>query len=235
MWYNVLNSGQPIKIQNLKEKEIMTTETMTIHRGLAELKIIDERINKAIRETAFVTVNKHSNAKIDGLAIDEAKEIIKSNYDRINSLINRKNAIKRSVVLSNARTEVTINGVVYTIAEAIDMKNHGIESKSTLKTTLETQNKNAKGLLLRENGQGLSDRAEAYVTGLYGGKDTKSDPKVIDQMKKDFIESNSYDLIDPIGIEKVLIALDEEISTFRAEVDATLSESNAITQITIEY
>ena len=29
--------------------------------------------------------------------------------------------------------------------------------------------------------------------------------------------------------------VEEEISNFKAEIDATLSESNAITQITIEY
>ena len=32
----------------------MTTETMTIHRGLAELKVIEDRINKLLREAKFV-------------------------------------------------------------------------------------------------------------------------------------------------------------------------------------
>jgi len=213
----------------------MTTETMTIHRGLSELKIIDERINKSIRETTFVTTNKHSNSKIDGYSIEEVKDIMKSNYDRVNSLIARKNAIKRAVVLSNAKTEVTINGKQYTIAEAIDMKNHGITSKENLYTTIKNQHTIVKGTLLKQNGQELSDRAESYVTGLYGGKDTKTDPKIIEQMKADFITTNSFDLIDPIGVQKVLVALEEEISNFKAEIDATLSESNAITQITIEY
>ena len=213
----------------------MTTETMTIHRGLSELKIIDERISKATREATFVTTNKHSNSKIDGYTIEEAKDIIKANYDRVNSLIARKNAIKRAVVLSNAKTEVTINGKVYTIAEAIDMKNHGMTSKESLYNVIKSQYNQVKSTLLKQNGQELSDRAEAYVTGLYGGKDTKTDPKVIEQMKADFITTNSFDLIDPIGVEKVLVALEEEISNFKAEIDATLSESNAITQITIEY
>lgn len=213
----------------------MTTEKMTVHRGLSELKIIDDRISKAIKETTFVMANKHSNSKINGVSIDETNDIIKANYDKINSLINRKNAIKRAVVLSNAKTEVVVNGKTYTIAEAIDMKNNGIVSKENLYSYIKNQYTQIKATLLRENGKELSDRAESYVTGLYGGKDTKTDPKIIEQMKADFITTNSFDIIDPIGVEKVLNDLEEEISNFKAEIDAVLSESNAITQITIEY
>ena len=44
----------------------MTTETMTIHKALAELKTIDARIHSAIESSLPCVANKHSNVKIGG-------------------------------------------------------------------------------------------------------------------------------------------------------------------------
>ena len=55
----------------------MNTETMTIHRALAELKVLDDRISKAINETSFVVSNKHSNEKIRGLSIRPVPQLSK--------------------------------------------------------------------------------------------------------------------------------------------------------------
>ena len=53
--------------------------------------------------------------------------------------------------------------------------------------------------------------------------------------KAKFIEDNSLDLIDPIGCEKIIESLSTETDTFMSKVDATLSISNALTKITVEY
>lgn len=42
----------------------MTTEKMTVHKALSELKILDDRIHLAISEAVFCVTNKHSNEKI---------------------------------------------------------------------------------------------------------------------------------------------------------------------------
>ena len=44
----------------------MTNEKMTVHKALVELKTIDARIEKTIRDASFVIANKHSNQKISG-------------------------------------------------------------------------------------------------------------------------------------------------------------------------
>ena len=49
----------------------MTNEKMTVHKALAELKIIDDRINNAIVSGTYVIANKHSNTKIHGMTIDD--------------------------------------------------------------------------------------------------------------------------------------------------------------------
>ena len=54
----------------------MTTERMTIHKALAELKIIGDRINNSISSSTFIKANKHSNEKINGVPINCLKSVI---------------------------------------------------------------------------------------------------------------------------------------------------------------
>lgn len=212
-----------------------TVEKMTIHKALAELKIIGSRINIAISNGIFCTANKHSNEKISGVTIKEAENNMIGCYDKASDLIKRRNAIKRAVVLSNAKTMVKIGDREYTVAEAIEMKNHGIEYDEFLLHELEEQYNHAKATLLKENGQSLSDRADKFVVDMYGTKEGKVSNDDIGKARKSFIEANTYDLIDPIDIQKKIENLEAHISEFKAEVDAALSVSNAITEITVEY
>lgn len=213
----------------------MTTETMTIHKGLAELKILDERIKKEIKSGLYCAANKHSNEKINGVPIDDFKKAVQGTYDKVTDLINRRKAIKKAVVLSNAKTTVKIADVEYTVAEAIEMKNHGIEFETMLINTMDTQYKQAQAEVNRQNGKDLEERADQYVTAIYGQKDGKTATSDIEKVRKDFLESNSYEIIDPINVPEKLEALNKKIYDFMAEVDAALSVSNALTEITIEY
>ena len=51
----------------------MTTEKMTIHKALAELKTMDDRISKAIRNATYVMAVKHSAEKINGVKVADFK------------------------------------------------------------------------------------------------------------------------------------------------------------------
>ena len=51
----------------------MTTEKMTVHKALAELKIVDDRIVSAIDGGTYCVANKHSNDKIKGVSLEEYK------------------------------------------------------------------------------------------------------------------------------------------------------------------
>lgn len=212
-----------------------TIETMTVHKALSELKVIDNRIASAIKDGVFVKTNKHSNEKIDGLSIPDFEKVIQGNYDRVSDFISRRNAIKRAVVLSNAVTKVSIAGTEYTVAEAIDMKNHGIELDVAFIRTLKEEYSNAKNVLSLQNGAALEERAEKYVLGMYGQKEGKTNADEIEKTKQSYIKSNTYDIIDPIKITDKIEALEKKINDFMVEVDSALSVSNAVTEITIEY
>lgn len=213
----------------------MTTETMNVHQALAELKTLDKRIEKAIQSPEWVVTNKHSNAKIAGVTIKEWEADVKSKYQKAMDLIARRDAIKRAVVNSNAVTKVLIAGVEYTVAEAIDKKNHGTAFLSMLARRLAHDHTQAKMIADRENGSRLEDRADIYVKSLIGNTDTKGMTEEIKKRREDFIEAQTTDIIDPIGVIKEIERLEEEVSSFLTNVDAALSVSNAVTNIVVEY
>lgn len=213
----------------------MTTETMTIHKALAELKILDARIAKEIQIGSYCAANKHSNEKINGIPISDFEKAVQGTYDKVTDLLKRQEAIKRAVTLSNAKTVVNVSGKDYTVAEAIWMKNHGIEFKSLLINTMDRQYKQAQAEVNRQNGDDLEKRADQYVTAIYGQKEGKTNSADIEKVRKDFLEANSFEIIDPINVPEKLEALRKEVDFFMAEVDSALSVSNALTEITIEY
>lgn len=213
----------------------MTTETMNVHQALAELKMMDKRIEKAIQTPTWVTTNKHSNGKIDGVAVGEWVADVKSKYQKVLDLIRRRDAIKRAVVNSNAVTKVLIAGVEYTVAEAIDKKNHGTQFLSMLSRRMAHDHTQAKLLADRENGSRLEDRADVFVRSLIGNTDTKGMTEEIKARREDFIAAQTLDIVDPVGALKEIERLEEGVSSFLTNVDAALSVSNAITQIVVEY
>ena len=54
-------------------------------------------------------------------------------------------------------------------------------------------------------------------------------------MRKAYVEAHTYEMVDPIHIKDKIDELEDEISKFKAGIDAALSVSNATTDITIEY
>lgn len=217
----------------------MTTEKMTVHKALAELKTMDDRIAKAIRDTTYVLAVKHSADKINGMTVEKFKEKMRSGYQKATDLIARRDAMKRAVVLSNATTKVKVGNVEYTVAEAIEMKNHGMEFRSALLHQINSAYVTAQSELNRNSGETLEKKAEQYVLAVIAAqpKDSKMsvDSDAMKTLRKTYIENNTYDMVDPLDVAKIMEALDAEINEFNAEVDAALSVSNALTVIEFSY
>lgn len=212
----------------------MTTEKMTCHKALAELKVLDDRILTAINACNLVTTKKNNQEKVRGLTVAEFTANAKAAYDKATDLIKRRNAIKDALNISNANTIVKIGDQEYTVVQAIDKKNHGMELYKCLRDMMAKQLTHAKTELERNN-DSLQQKGEQFVTGLMGNKDAKTNGDEFDSAVRTYIKSNSMELIDPVGIEKQIEALDEMITAFASEIDAALSVSNALTTIEITY
>lgn len=213
----------------------MTQERMTVHKALAELKLLDDRIEKAIKSTLYCVAKKHSDEKINGISLSEFEKQMQGGYDKAVSLIERRKAIKKAVVLSNAVTKVVVAGNEYTVAEAIEMKNHGIDFEKYLMECMLKQYNTAMAIIKNENGKDLEERADQYVTAIYGQKESKTNTADIEKVKDDFLKSNQYELVDPLKLLEKINNLEEVINNFMAEVDSALSVSNALTEIEITY
>lgn len=216
----------------------MNQETMTIHKALSELKILDSRISKAITDTKFVLSNKHSNEKISGITVDEYRTAMKAGYQKADDLIRRRNAIKRAVVLSNATTKVQVSGTEYTVAEAIELKNHGMTFYRMMLDAMSRQLSRAELELADNSGAELERKAEAFVLSVIQAQPKEkmtADSDAMKALRKQYMENNVYDLIDPLNVREKIAALDGMVTAFLTDVDAALSVSNAITTVTIEY
>lgn len=218
----------------------MTTETMTIHRALVELKNIDKRISDTIGSTTFVNYTKHGDKVVGGVPLDDFKKNATAAYDKIADLIKRRNAIKASLSKSNAVTQIDVGGTVYTVAEAIAMKQHGMELWAELRDQIKYQLNEAMVQISRNN-YTLDKAADDFITNVYGGKESAKsiDPEALEQARKGYIEARQYELRDGLdsraSSQKVVEGLTEMISAFNDEIDSALSVSNATTTIEVSY
>lgn len=209
----------------------MALTKITITRGLVELKLLDKRINDRITSVNFVGViqgKKDITTKL--LRKDELEKEAKSGLQSIKDLIERRKKIKSLIVASNAETKVTISSKKYTVAEAIERKN-SIEYEKELLRELRFQLEKAESEITRQN-----KKMEETLENLLGQQLMSEKKKTEDaeQFIKSYKELNEYRIFDPISIRKSIKEIDEEIDMFLAEVDFTLSESNATTFIEID-
>lgn len=205
---------------------------MSIHRALAELKLLDKRIEKSIDAANFVGVIKGSEEKVaqTNLTKEEFKIKTKSTLDSIQSLIKRRNKIKTLIVESNAKTLVNIAGNTYTVAAAIERKS-SIYLEERLLVSLKYSYANASKTLERNNNS-MESQLNTHLTTMLG-KDNKN-IDLIQSMSAAYRKENTYELVSGINIEGLIESMEKEIDDFKTEVDYVLSTSNAIQTITLE-
>jgi len=211
------------------------TEEMTIHRALAELKLIDARIEKKIQDlepTGIMQKDKKVNNLHDKKQFEEE---VKGKMKSIEDLIVRRQKIKSGIVRANSVTMVDIGVKSMTIADAISFKTV-IAIKKNLASSLKTHHRKAVGLFNTENEKmrGIGEENARIWLGQLGAMQSgEAAKKNVTDFLEPWIERNEYHLVDPIEVEKAVEEIETEIGTFESEVDATLSEINAITKITI--
>lgn len=204
---------------------------ITITRGLAELKLLDKRIQRAITEA---TLGGYLIGKKAMTGYQNAEEIEKrsvSDYQSINDLIKRRNIIKSAIVVSNATTIVEISGDKMTVAEAIERKS-SIDYDKLLLNKLKQTYVNLVNYVDRVN-QDVKERLDKHLEILYG-KDGKIKATENEDLTKTFKEENEAKLIDALNLKDKIAKLETKIEDFESEVDFILSESNTIVKITIQ-
>lgn len=199
----------------------------SVTRALAELKLLDKRINKEIERSTFATV-KTKNKQLD---VEKFNKEAVSQYQSITDLLTLRNKIKSAVVQNNATTRVKISGKEYTVAEAIERKN-SLDYEKRLLQKLQTERTLAKNQI---------DQHEANVRSkldrlleLEFGKDVRSNVGNVDPITNSYLENNKIEFVNPLNIDEKIKQLEAEIEGFEKDVDFALSESNAMTKISLK-
>lgn len=215
-----------------KEINVPEKQIMTVHRALAELKLLDARINKGMQEITPVAFNQKGK-KINNITeVAEFETSTKSNFQSVIDLIARKDGIKKAIVRSNGTTQLTVANKQMTVADAISYKALVTYKKQLIallrqKTVQQQAIFNRNNELVQANAQKL---AEVYFGKESGKKMTESD---VEALQKPYIEMNEFHWVDPLKVEQQCKAIEKEVGEFEADVDAALSVSNATTTIEI--
>lgn len=204
---------------------------LTLHRALAELKQLDKRILGAINEKRYVTYQIGDTKPVGYSSVEEFDEVAKAGFQSVNGLIKRRNEIKSKLILKNATTTVNVAGQEMTIAEAIDQKDF-IDYKQSLLNELKRQHALVSQTVDRET-QAMEIRLDKRLEADLG-KDRKNFVEEVEQITENFKKRNTPKMLDPIAIRVEIEKLEKEISDFILEVDAVLSEANAVTFIELE-
>ncbi|QXO10182.1 hypothetical protein pEaSNUABM37_00221 [Erwinia phage pEa_SNUABM_37] len=213
----------------------MSTE-MTVTRAIATQKSLTKQIVEANKllvlcvptrgEEAYREVQ--ANGKV---SVEDATNQIKAAWQRLSDITTVRDDIRAKLVKSNAETTIKVGDVSMTIVAALDFRNSLPERKALLdrmKANWNSTNAAYTQSFNQHEAELTRTRNEALNTN----------KKVDADFEKNFIAPINLrsrpDILDPMNIKGLIAALEKEISDFELNIDYALSESNAITKITIE-
>lgn len=201
-------------------------QSMSITQGLAELKLLDKRLQHHLKSIRWADVSMQGNS-VDAQKLKCRAE---AEYQSYMDLVKRRDSIKRAIVLANASTKVKVGEWEGTIAEAIEHK-RSIEYKNTL---LEAMKKHLQEVRTQyETAKGQMDGRLERLLQSELGKDVKTNPDTLKALTTTFRENNKVDLVDPLELATKIASLEEEITSFETNVDWVLSEANGKTSIQV--
>ncbi len=200
-------------------------QQMSISQALVELKLLKSRILKC-NSVSYVAVK----TKTKTVDVTDFTKNAKASLQSYKDLLNRYNVIRSKVVVSNATTRVSVAGVEYTVAEAVERK-RSIEMEKSMLGVLRSQFKSAAADI--ESHQKIQQERLDKLLLQELGKDSKTNVDVVDALTETFLKNNKAELIDPLGLQEVVTNMEKSIQDFESNVDWVLSESNGRTQITV--
>merc|ERR1711871_1165500 len=208
-----------------------TTEmqTMSIARGLKELKTLDKRVRDSITKNA----NRVVTASIKGR---QSHELDTGICDRVLALMERRRAIKAAITSSNATHSIEIgtgqHKKRWLVSEAIERQRATKEYDKLYIGELRRQLAEAQRIVENEE-EARDRRLDSHLQSLCGRDSTRTRADDVEAITEVFIKNNTVELVDPLKIGDKIAALESELSEFEENVDVALSEHNAITTIEI--
>ena len=218
----------------------MAKQTISVTRALVELKRYEQRLHQALAQGTFAAVSygEAEKTRVESVnrqripsVVKDVETLITSSFQSVNDLITNRAALKAAIVASNAATKVKFLDREISVAEAIETKS-SLTMLRTAQTTMNNQVVQAVNTVAQADAK-LKVTIET-LTGQALGGSGKADASAQEAIA---MLQNAAHRPQVIGHEvatKNLQALQERISAIEAELDFTLSESNAKTLIEVD-
>jgi len=204
---------------------------MSVTQGLAELKLLDKRLTKALKAAGDWVIVVSGKTAAAATRQEEHKSDALAEYQSYMDLVKRRDMIKRQIIISNATTQVKIGTWSGSVAEAIEYK-----TSLTYKKKLLAKMKECvldADAVYESDKKDVETRLDRLLTSELG-KDVKTNPATIATLSETFLETNKVLLLDPLCLKQTKCrALEDEIDAFETNVDWVLSEANGKTLINV--
>jgi hypothetical protein len=206
---------------------------ITVTEALAELTLLQKRIESAraaLENGTLITVVEVGKVPTGFKSREEYEVNAKALVQRVQALLDRRRAIKRAIVVSNASTRVTVAGEEMTVAEAIEMKNFIVYYEAILGTmqSAYTQTRNQ-----YEKAQAkIKERLDKLALEVLGKNEAVNSDQY-QSLVDSFMAREGVELLDPTNISKEIERRMIFIEEFKSTCDRVLSISNATTTVEI--
>lgn len=203
-------------------ESVSTEQKLTVTRALIKLKTLTSRIEKTIPQISVLTITQNGKAM---------QEISESNLQQVQDLIAYRSKLKAALAISNATEKITVAGVEYSVAAAIERK-RTIDTEKLLLRHLEQQYASTTARLetLKNDAE---NRAERLIM-TEASKDSRStDPTKVKELREAFLAGYKYELLDTFKMTEKIPLMRKYIEDFEGDIDAALSEKAGQTYLTL--
>lgn len=215
---------------------------MLITQALDERDLLVKKIGSKIRNASFVDTAKHNEEKVMAakLTRTEYAEQAKADYQQIIDLIERYQVIDAAIVASNAATYVQTSYGRFTVAGAIALRSRLMEKstygegaafESRLVSRMKYEYQKCVEVVDDKNSD-LRDTAEQMRLSILGKDSKMKDDRPLDVVET-YVKENTTELVDPIGIQSKIEALQIRRDTLLTELNTQIKVANATTTIEV--
>lgn len=203
---------------------------MSLTRLLNEIKLANAKVQKKLTEDVkYFDVMASGKLKVYK-SEEDMKKTVTAQLDSITDTIKLRDKYRKLLLQANNTTTITVNGAKLTIAEAI-AKKESIKQEQDLVKVIRRQLQMAEANVTNIDNNNESKLDDIIKSAM--GKDRKTDSTEIESLTKMFRENNKVTLVDAGGAKKFLEDKEEEIEKFISDIDFSLSEVNAKTEVEV--
>lgn len=213
----------------------MSEQTYTITRALTRVKTLSAQLEELGSVSGKNIVRYIGTVKEARKESDVTKKYIEdatAGFNSFNDLFKELVAIKNAIKVSNSQTKISLNGETLTISEAITLKEI-IHVKRNFYRELLTQYERC-AVSVETAESEIEEKARRAVEKIGGESAVTGEAyaSLLEAARTSVIKDTRLTIVGITNVEKLREEYNK-IETFFEEIDFKLSESNAVTTVTL--